>query len=122
MNAAALVTSAALLLHSLLGCCWHHVHPAGEAGQFVELEHDHATDHGEQDGEHPAEQHCQAARCAFIATPGPDLDCSAPSIAIASLDAQFVLAATAPVVQMTAWSNHAPPVPTAEVQPLMLRI
>lgn len=122
MNAAAVLTSAALLLHSLLGCCWHHVHEPGDAAHSAHLEHDHASDHGDQEGQHPAEQHCQAARCAFITTPGPDVDYSAASVALASLDAFFASAAAQPVVQMTAWSSHAPPVPAAEVQPLMLRI
>lgn len=84
-------TALALLVHSLLGCCWHHAHAVGEecdhdaqaiaqpsgrpSGEFVadltaeDADH-HAAQH--QHGRHH-KQPCDEPDCSYIGAAGPEL-------------------------------------------------
>jgi hypothetical protein len=71
------VTAALLALHSVLGCCWHHVHSSVEpAAATASMASEHASDAGQGnhkvpcscDDEHSGNQNCQANRCVFART------------------------------------------------------
>lgn len=124
MNALTCLTAVTLLLHSLLGCCWHHGHDSSAAHEGVCLDHEHASDHDEpaDEREHSSEGHCQAARCVFIAPPGSDLAAFAVDSVPVALAIIAGVPSAQPAVQLMAWSIHGPPVPIAEAMPLALRI
>ena len=89
-----------MLLHSVVGCCWHHAHshaaPISErhatfhghatCRSFGHAEHDHDDDHdhhqhgpvGSQDGSDSEEPHdmCEHGECVYVA--GKSVELSAP--------------------------------------------
>ena len=83
MNPLTHVTLVAMLLHSLLGCCWHHGHES-VAEQAVVCHHDHRhrdadhhdADHGKPDeSSHPAgPEECEASACVYVVNPHVDYE------------------------------------------------
>jgi hypothetical protein len=71
------VTAVFLLAHTLLGCCWHHVHACGhEHGVFAligwehdgDLRHGHAVGASKPSGDrHPDRDECRGSKCNFVA-------------------------------------------------------
>ena len=113
---AATLTAAALIAHALLGCCWHHAHPAqaiastdgcGALKPVVHGDHVHWHEH-EGDGSsdsghhHDGQPGCDEAECTYaggaprvqIQSPliGFDLPVIAPaySLVLGRLDAAYV--------------------------------
>lgn len=64
-----LLTAASLLVHMLLGCCWHHGHRvAGACPHAIEAS-DHR--HGDHDADHPhdsndPDRQCDGNRCVVV--------------------------------------------------------
>ena len=122
MTLLAHITAAALLLHSVLGCCFHHGHDANQVAQCGEHGHDHAS--APEDADHkenaPGEG-CQVVRCAFIATTTVELATFAADGFFAPLHpataATSLCAATCPTE-----SEGRPCLPGVELKPLALRI
>lgn len=96
MNAlAASVTTAIVLVHALVGCCWHHghIHGTGDSAAQVHAEchpeHDHHAHH-DGDSEQPA-PHCDEVSCSFVTAK----EIAPPALLIAPLDAQTLEPASA---------------------------
>jgi hypothetical protein len=122
MTLLAHITAAALLLHSVLGCCFHHGHDAQQVARCGEHGHDHASapeDAAEHEENAPGEG-CQVVRCAFIATTTVELATFAADGVSAPLPpstaATSLCAATCPPE-----SEDRPCLPGVE-KPLALRI
>jgi hypothetical protein len=77
MNALfSIVTIVSVLIHGLLGCCWHHDHavvrnPAGaKSHSCCKHHHHHAAPHQEQKSQHGKVPHhkCEGETCVFART------------------------------------------------------
>ena len=65
------LTAAMLLIHSLIGCCWHHGHACAERQETVAIHADCCHDHdGEShdDNEAPARHHNCELKCQGVCT------------------------------------------------------
>jgi hypothetical protein len=116
---AATLTSAALMAHALLGCCWHHAHPAMEVvpaartatlkpvvhGDHVHWHEDEGDRSNDSDHHHGGQPGCGDAECIYaggtprvqIQSPltGLDLPVIAPAFALTAgrLDTAYIAGA-----------------------------
>ena len=74
------LTVVAVIMHALLGCCWHHAHDCARAcpgtlsaehehasGQAVVCDGDHQPGHSDHGRSHSCK--CDGVRCALVASP-----------------------------------------------------
>ena len=82
------LTAASVLIHAILGCCWHHGHSCTSSDstacvhdehEHAEFAHDRTAGHDAcpgESGEHPTphRHHCHDRTCVATATNGPNYD------------------------------------------------
>lgn len=103
-----LLTSAVLLTHTVLGCCWHSPGGCEEGCSHAVCAHDHTTDEAVGTHEHACHHHGQVGRESSDqqSSPVPVAPCSHGKCSYVVSKAFVVSSANSHVSQLESWSRN----------------
>ena len=115
------VMVAIMLLHAVLGCCWHHSHageggsdsPQRQASRAENPRHDHGRGWGPAGPHQDENGFCHEEKCVFVRPSQDDQDTDAASVCVDSITpstsgAAHLSPALAWAVRIDAPSHHLP--------------